>query len=224
MTYLHFSLEWTIILIILIVVGAVIALLFPRISNRVGIRLPFYLKTKVHTSESIRTIQEPRRDDILPQGANPVLAYGRTIVRRTRMQQHGGVYRRSTYFVEVTNSIPNTTARNCRGSLTIHGSNIINQRTVWENHQESIDIGHNEYLFLFKVETFRTETGPESTRLYFTRPTAIDPVDEESRDTYDENLDREITVLVQSENGSFPVEENSLTRTIRQIINNSINE
>lgn len=196
--YIHFPFQWAIIISAIIIAGSLFVIFSPNIKKKQhGTRPP----------------------------SNPVLTYGRIIVRGTTNPQHRGVYRRSTYFVEVVNNTANTTARNCRGSITLLGSHIINRRTVWENNnRESIDIGHREYLYLFKVETFRTQEGPESTRLYFTRPTDIDFVDEESRDTYNENLDRRLNVLIHSDNAHFPTEANSFSRTVRQIINDALEE
>ena len=110
----------------------------------------------------------------------------------------------------------------CRGSITLFGSDILNRSTIWEkNYHVSSNIGHEECLFLFRTETFRAETGPDSTRLYFSHPLSIDFVDERSRDVYDDNLDRRFRVLVQSENAHFPSEAQSFNKSIRQIINDA---
>jgi hypothetical protein len=148
----------------------------------------------------------------------PALEFGGLVVRKTTNFQHGGTYRRSVYFVKLINTTPNTLSKNCRGSIILFGSDILNRSTIWENnYQVSINIGHEECLFLFRTETFRAETGPESTRLYFSHPLSIDFVDERSRDVYDDNLDRRLRLLVQSENARFPSEEQSFNKSIRQL-------
>jgi hypothetical protein len=152
----------------------------------------------------------------------PALEFGGLVVRKTTNFQHGGRYRRSVYFVKVINTTPNTLSTHCRGSITLFGSDILNRSTIWEkNYQVSINIGHEECLFLFRTETFRAETEPESTRLYFSHPLSIDFVNERSRDVYDDNLDRRLRVLVQSENARFPSEAQSFNKSIRQIINDA---
>ena len=128
------------------------------------------------------------------------------------------------YFVEVVNTIPNTVARNCRGSITLSKSSITNRSTVWEKNYETIDIGHREFLYLFTLDVFRDEKETELTRLYFSHPLSLDPVDEKSRQAYDENLHKKLSVLIQSDNAGFPSETQSFSKTIHQIIYDAVED
>ena len=172
------------------------------------------LKHEVKPPPNIQTGAQP-----LPAATHPILKYGNLFVRKSAHYEHSGVFRNSTYFVEVLNTIPNSSAKNCRGSITLSGSGIINRSRVWEkDYQITIDIGHREFLHLFEVSVFRDENGIESTRLYFSHPLSLVAVDEISRNTYDESLDKKLSVLIQSDNTSFPTETESFKKSIRQII------
>ena len=59
MTYFHLSLLWTIIYVLIIIIATVIVLLLPRISNKIGLRSPFYHKTMVSKTELKSAIQIP---------------------------------------------------------------------------------------------------------------------------------------------------------------------
>jgi hypothetical protein len=72
------------------------------------------------------------------QGPIPILTYGKIKVGRTRHQMHGGIYDDRRYFIEVINTISNTVAKNCQGSITVFGTEIANSSRVWEkNYQET---------------------------------------------------------------------------------------
>lgn len=157
--------------------------------------------------------------------STPALKYGKPIVRKTKLPAHSGIYHTSKYFIEVVNATTNTVAKNCKGSITISGSEITNQATVWEkNNDYSIDIAHREFLYLFKVSIFRDKTGKEESRLYFSHPLAVDLVDEAAMESYSDNLDKSLSILVQSDNASFPSEVESFNKTIHQIISGAVEE
>ena len=145
------------------------------------------------------------------------------VVRKISYDQHGGTYCRSTYFLEVINNIPNTVAENCRGSITVSGTQIANRSSKWEkNSEEIIEIGHREFLYLFKVSVFKQEKRGEQTRLYLSDLKAIDPVDDKGITAYRENIDRNLSVSIQSTNASFP--SNPFSGTIHQVIHEAIEE
>ena len=78
----------------------------------------------------------------------PDLKYGRPIVRKSTHRAHGGIYNTLEYFIEVVNTTPNTLAQNCEGSITVSGTGIINQATVWKrDYQPTINIDHREFLY-----------------------------------------------------------------------------
>jgi hypothetical protein len=161
---------------------------------------------------------EPLR---VPQ-VQPSINYGRIIVRNTRQSTHDGVYDERRYYVEIVNETPNTVARNCRGSLDMPTEEIRGYTTVWENRSATIDIGHDELLYLFDVTVFNKEAERTLTLLYFHGQERI--VDRRAEDSYNNKLDRRLKVLIQSENARFPSEPESLNMTIRQIINDALQE
>jgi hypothetical protein len=151
------------------------------------------------------------------------LQFGELVVRNTSFDQHGGTYYHSIYFLEVVNNAPNTVAENCRGSITVFGTQIANRSSIWEkNYKENIEIAHKEFLYLFKVSVFKQQKMEDQTRLYFSYPTAVDLVDETGIRSYEENIDREMSVSIQSITASFPTMP--FSRTIRQIIREVIRE
>lgn len=78
----------------------------------------------------------------------PILTYGKIKVSQEGHHMHGGMYDDRSYFIEVVNTTSNTVAKNCQGSITVPGTEITNSIRVWEkNYQESIDIGHKEFLY-----------------------------------------------------------------------------
>lgn len=159
------------------------------------------------------------------QGTLPVLSYGKIKVRRARHQMHGGIYDDRSYFIEVINTTSNTVAKNCQGSITVFGTEITNTSRVWEkNFQETIDIGHKEFLYLFNVSVFSENSGRNQARLYFSHPLAIDLVNETALEQYNNKSDKTLRVLIQSENAHYPSESESMTKTVRQIIDQAVQD
>lgn len=150
----------------------------------------------------------------------PILQYGRLIVRKSTYYKHDET---SRFFVEVVNTVPDTLAEKCQGSITLSESDIINRITWWDKNDEpTIDIGQTEFLNLFRIIVFKDEKGTESPpRLYFSHPLSLDAEDEESRRTYVESLDKKLSLLMQSSNASFP-EVKSFNKTIKEIIRDAV--
>jgi hypothetical protein len=172
----------------------------------------------------IEKLIESRKESLSQQ--QPVLTYGRIIVRRTTELEHGGIYHKRSYHLEVINTSHNTVARNCTGSIDIPETKIRNYAATWErNRSETIHIGHRELLNLFRVSVFRREYAPEApeTRLYFDTG-RLDYVDKASEERFTNSLDRSLTVLIQSHNADFPPETESFSRTVRQIIDEAVEE
>lgn len=150
----------------------------------------------------------------------PVLKFGGIVVRSGSQFMHGGVYDSKNYYVEVVNIAPSTVAKNCRGSISMIGPEIV---TIWEKgRSETIDIGHREFLCLFRTSVFRKGSHVAKTKLYFYAKEGIDIVNETAERRYINNLDRRITVLVKSENAHFPLEFESFSKTTRQVINEAV--
>jgi hypothetical protein len=90
---------------------------------------------------------------------------------------------------------------------------------VWEKGEtEIIDIGHREFLHLFRVSVFSREPQTSETRLYFYNRRRPDIVDEAAIERYAQSLDKKISPLIQSEKAHFPSESETFSKTIRQII------
>jgi len=155
----------------------------------------------------------------------PFLTYGKIKVRQQGQPMHSGIYDDRRYFIEVTNTTSNTVAKNRQGSITVSGTEITNSSRVWEkNYQETIDIGHKEFLYLFKVSVFSENSGRNETRLYFSHPLAMDPVNEAAVEQYNDKLDKTLRILIRSENAQYPAESESMTKTVRQLINEAVED
>jgi hypothetical protein len=147
---------------------------------------------------------------------DPNLQFGRLCVKKRPEYMHGGRYDRSFYYVEI-NTVPSTVASNCQGSITLDSNTY---STIWEkNESYNISIAHGELLYLFETSVF-TSGSNQVTRLYF--KWGIHTVGDEAIHDYNNNLDKQLTVLIQSDNATFPSEPESFKRTIRQIIHESI--
>jgi hypothetical protein len=77
---------------------------------------------------------------------------------------------------------------------------------------------------LFKVSVFNENSGRHQARLYFSHPLDIDPVNEIALEQYHHKLDKTLRVLTQSENAQYPSESESVTKTVREIINESVED
>jgi hypothetical protein len=78
---------------------------------------------------------------------------------------------------------------------------------------------HREFLFLFEVAVFVKNSITE-TRLYL--DWEIHTVDEKPMADVVTNVDKELTILIHSDNSQFPSESESLKRAIRRIINDAV--
>lgn len=149
--------------------------------------------------------------------ADPNLQFGRLCVKKRADDMHGGRYDRSFYYIEIVNTVPSTVASNCQGSITLDSNTY---STIWEkNRSYTIPVAHKELLYLFETSVF-TNGSNQVTRLYL--KWGIHTVDNKAIHDYNNNIDKLMTVLIQSGNAKFPSEADSLKKTIRQIIHESI--
>ena len=144
----------------------------------------------------------------------PILTYGKIKVSQEGHHMHGGMYDNRSYFIEVVNTTSNTVAKNCQGSITVPGTEITNSIRVWEkNYQERVF-----------VSVFSEKSGEKETRLYFSYPFALNPVNEAGVVQYKDKSDKTLRVLIQSENAHYPSESESMTKTVRQIIDQAVQD
>jgi len=203
-----------IIFILIALVGAVIIIYDKLIRPDTKQKTVSVTKNESETlSTRQKLIQKPR------------LEFGRIIVRKQTQRMHGGLYDIGNYFVEVINTTPNTVAKNCNGSIDLVGTEIRIQVTVWEKDRlKIIDIGHRELLHLFRVSVFTKELDRPETRLYFYNRSGLDIIDKKAQEEYNDRLNKQLTVLIQSENAFFPSPSESISRTIHQVIVEAVEE
>ena len=153
----------------------------------------------------------------------PSLIYGRIIIRHRTENQHNGTYHNSEYLLEVVNSTPNTVARNCEAVFDLHNNTEISGFVgLWNrNNSPTISIGHPEFLRLFTVSTFTKENERDETTLHFFK-LSIEGALEYFDIPYRENLNRQLRVLLQSENAHYPNAAQAFTRTIQNIMDDAV--
>jgi hypothetical protein len=152
----------------------------------------------------------------------PSLKYGKIIVRHLPpTNQHGGTYHDSVYLLEVINSMPNTVARNCEATLDLPNTTEI--VGIWnKNNYPRISIGHPELLRLFSVLVFKSHEPDETTLRFFKLD--INGLLHTFEIPYPENLNRELRVLIQSEDANYPTATGVFSRTIQFIMNNAVED
>jgi hypothetical protein len=139
-----------------------------------------------------------------------------------------GTYHDSIYLLKVINSPANRVARNFEATLDLpHNTEIVG---LWnKNDDPRISIGHPELLRLFSVLVFKSHEPDETTLRFFKLDT--DGADETTLrflDTfqipYVENLNRELRVLIQSEDATHPTGTDVFCKTIQFIMNNAVED
>jgi hypothetical protein len=156
----------------------------------------------------------------------PYLVYGKIVVTKSVLEQHGGKYHDSLYLLEISNTAPNTVATNCQASLDLHNNpKIKNFVAFWnKNRSDKISIGHPEFLRLFTVSLFYQGNGLVETKLLFDKK-YIDGVLEYFSVPYTDSLNQELRVLLQAEHGThYPPPSEAFTRTIKYITDNAVEE
>ena len=124
-----------------------------------------------------------------------------------------GTYHDSIYLLEVINSPANRVARNCEATLDLPNTTEI--VGLWnKNNYPRISIGHPELLRLFSVLVFKSHE-PDETTLRFLDTFQI---------PYVENLNRELRVLIQSEDATRPTGTDVFCKTIQFIMNNAVED
>lgn len=187
------------------------------------ISLSVIIPRRPHASAQSRTQPETERSTT---PAFPSLTYGRIIIKHNMESQHQGTYHYSDYFLEVMNSTPNTVAKNCQASFDLYNnSDITDFVAFWnKNNSDIISIGHPELLKLFTVSIFYKGNRRVDTKLLF----YIKSKSEDDLDyfniPYGENMNRELCVLLQSENARYPSSTEAFCKTIKYIIDNSVEE
>jgi hypothetical protein len=152
----------------------------------------------------------------------PSLKYGKIIVRHLPpTNQHGGTYHDSIYLLEVINSTPSTVARNCEATLDLPNSTEI--VGLWnKNNSQRISIGHPELLRLFSVLVFKSDEHDETTLRFL--KLGIDGLLDTFEIPYPGSLNRELRVLIQSEDTYYPTGMDVFSRTIQFIMNNAVED
>jgi hypothetical protein len=154
----------------------------------------------------------------------PSLAYGRIIIRHRTENQHDGTYRDSDYLLEIINSTPNTLARDCQSSFDLYNNSEITDFVGFWNKNDShtISIGNPELLKLFTVSLFYKGNWRVDTKLYFYVKSSIEDVLDYFVVPYGESLNRELRVLVQSENARYPTVTEAFAKMIQYIMINAV--
>jgi hypothetical protein len=168
----------------------------------------------------------PRNPVAVQEQKIPSLTYGRIIIRQTSEKEHGGTYHYSLYLLEISNTTPNTEAINCQGFLDLHNNPEIRDHiALWnKNSSDKIPIGHREFLRLFTVSKFYIGNRRVDTKLLFDKKSNIDAAFDYWNVPYTESMNRELRVLLQSENAHYPSITEAFNKTIQYIIDNAIED
>jgi hypothetical protein len=170
----------------------------------------------------------PERETLRPpavvQVQIPSITYGRIIIRHYEHEEHSGTYRDSEYLLEVMNSTPNTMALNCQASLDLDNNpEIRDYVALWnKNSSDRIPIGHMELLRLFTVSKFYKGNRPVETKLHFDKKSDIEGAISHWEVPDTESRNRELRVLLQSDNAHFPSAAEAFHKTIQCIMNDAV--
>jgi hypothetical protein len=149
----------------------------------------------------------------------PSIKFGRVIVKNRTPRMHGGTYDDGYYYVEVINEVPNTVAQGCKGSINMSTEQITHS-VKWEDGSQTAKIGHKALLYLFFISKFKQES--KGTRTFFYFPWENHQVSDMAEQAYENRLDKNLKVFIQSDNAKFPSEP--LNITISQFINKATQE
>jgi hypothetical protein len=170
-------------------------------------------------SKSSHSSPQPERSTAptTVQEQAPSLTYGKIVVRRSDHKEHGGTYRDSEYLLQIENSTPNTMALNCQASLDLDNNPEIRDHVaLWnKNSSDKIPIGHSEFLRLFTVSKFYKGNRPVGTKLLFDKKSNVEGVFDYWQVPYTESLNRQLRVLLQSENAHYPHIGETFNRTVQ---------
>jgi hypothetical protein len=91
---------------------------------------------------------------ILASGKKPFIDYREVIVENSSLQQHGGDYKSTIYFLIIANKTENTIAESCKASFESSDMPLSRFYAIWQiSDQEGISIGHSErYIYQNRLQ------------------------------------------------------------------------
>lgn len=171
---------------------------------------------KTKTSNYIEGTQEQK-------SVNPILKYGKIIIRNETRGGHGGEYFYSKYFLEIINTVPNTLAHECEAFIDLQNLDLRHINAFWDrNDSEIISIGHKELVKLFTISKFKDDKNHITIKLLFYRKTSYGYLSYIPKE-WDSNMNKRLAVPIQSSDANFLSDE-IFGKTLLEITQDAVEE